>query len=102
MQIHLIEKNRGFTREDKFSQIWQSGYWKVNEDVAKSLVGGDIYFHPAKIKPSYFGGKILGYSVVEEGEWQGRIVFEFEFTREYKGVSAGKDGWGMDKKIVTD
>lgn len=102
MQIHLIEKNRRFTREDKFSQIWESGYWKVTEDVAKALVGGDIYFHPAKIKPSYFGGKILGYTKIEEGEWEGRIVFEFEFSREYKGVRAGKDGWGMEKKIVAD
>jgi hypothetical protein len=102
MKLHLVEKNKRFTREDKFSQIWESGFWKMSQDTANSLVGGDLYLHSAKIKPSYFGGKILGFRVVEDGEWKGRIVFEFEFSPEYKGVSAGKDGWGMEKKIVSD
>ncbi len=100
MQIHLIEKELRFTRTDKTSQNWESGYWKVSIEVAEGLIGGDIFLHKAQIKPSYFGGKITGYHIQTTGEWQGRVIFHFTATSEHKGVKTSQPGWGMEKKIV--
>ena len=48
---------------------------------------------------------ILSYRVLPdnangEHEVPGRIVFNFKATLDCKDVKAGKDGWGMEKKIV--
>ncbi|MCA1924985.1 MAG: hypothetical protein LDL16_01740 [Thiobacillus sp.] len=85
---------------DKENHEWESGWWKISPDTAEQLVGGEIYFHKARAKPSFFGGLILSYRVETEGEWPGRILFRFRTGNEFKGVEAGMDGWGMEKKIV--
>lgn len=85
---------------DKEKFEWESGWWKLSSDMAEKLVGGEIYFHKAQAKPSYFGGLVLSYRVETEGEWPGRIVFRFRAGQEFKGVDAGTRGWGMEKKIV--
>jgi len=43
----------------------------------------------------------LGHDANEAvGEIPGRIVFNFKASLDCKNVKAGKDGWGMEKKIV--
>ncbi len=79
---------------------WESGWWSVAPTTAEKLVGGHIYFHKAKAKPSFFGGVILSYRVETEGEWPGRIIFKFRSGQEFKAIKAGTTGWGMEKKIV--
>jgi hypothetical protein len=100
MQIHFIEKQRLLTRADNSTQDWESGYWAVSKDLADSLIGGDIYLHTARDKPSYFGGQVTGYRIENEGPWEGRVVFQFTATMEHKGVKTGKTGWSMEKKLV--
>lgn len=100
MKIHFIEKENIIRRLDKLSNVWESGNWKISCVTADLLIGGDIYFHKAQDKPSYFGGKVTGYRVIDSGESKGRLVFEFEASMEHKGVKTSKDGWGMEKKIV--
>ena len=100
MNIHLIEKDNRITRADKSSQQWQSGYWKLTEQVAKELVGGELYLHKAKRKASYFGGVIDHYHVQTEGPFKGRIVFTFTASMQFKNVKTSFEGWGMEKKIV--
>ena len=104
-RIHLIVKKHSETGErlglkTLDENIHESGSWVVTEEVAKSLVGGDIYLHEKQQEPSYFGGKILDYRVEAEGENIGRVIFRFEYTREHKNFPAGSGGWGNEKKIV--
>ena len=98
--IHLIERMAHMTCLDRASATWESGWWAVSTDTAAKLVGGRIFFHKAQDKPSFFGGRITKYRVETEGEWPGRIVFTFAAGQEFKAVKAGRDGWGMEKKVV--
>jgi hypothetical protein len=98
--IHFIERMGHMKRIDKDTATWESGWWAVAPETAAKLVGGHIYFHKAQDKPSFFGGTISAYRVETEGEWPGRIVFTFVFSPEFRGVRAGREGWGMEKKIV--
>jgi hypothetical protein len=38
-----------------------SGYWDINDAQAEALVGGWLYLHETKARPSYFGGKIIDF-----------------------------------------
>ena len=96
-RIHLVE------RGDRFAMLgdreYESGFWDVPPRIAKRLIGGLICFHKSQRQPSFFGGTILGYRVQDSGEFQGRIVFRLESSREFKGLVAGP-GWHRDSKIV--
>lgn len=98
--IHFIERMKNMIQLDKKAALWESGWWAVSPDTASRLVGGRIFFHAAQADPSYFGGRITGFRVETEGKWPGRIVFKFIATPEFKGVKAGREGWGMEKKII--
>lgn len=101
-KIHLIERVTNVKLLSKERNEWASYSWAIAENTAKELVGGDIYLHKAQDKPSHFGGKILSYNVLgdEHGKDAGRIVFNFQATLDHKDVRTGKEGWGMEKKII--
>jgi hypothetical protein len=108
-KIHLIEKITNLKIVDKEKHIWDSFCWAITEENAKKLIGGDLYLHRAKDKPSHFGGKIISYRVLpddcdqDQGEVPGRIVFCFQASVEHKDVKAEKGNWtSMEKKIVWD
>lgn len=108
-KIHLIEKDKNFKLIDKENQIWDSCCWAVTEENAKKLINGDIFFHEAKDKPSYFGGKIISFRILNEdcdqteGEVAGRVVFTFKFTLQHKGVKSINGNWtSMEKNIIWD
>jgi hypothetical protein len=99
--IHLLERNNRFKRPDKNNHIWESGDWKLSEDTVKSLVGGKVYFHKGQLESSFFGGTIIGYRMIPEPDSNaGRCVIIFEHQPEMRGVIAGPNGWGNEKKIV--
>ncbi len=98
-KIHLIERMGHIEKLE--AGIFESGLWDVSPPTARSLVGGDIYFHKKQKEPSYFGGKILGYRIHgEDDEYHGRIIFRFEYSAKHRNVSAGSGGWSNEKKIV--
>lgn len=97
-RIHLIEKLNLFKPLGEGK--WESGWWAIPEETARALIGGLILFHEEQKKPSYFGGKISDYRIEGVGEYEGRIIFKFEFLQECKGVKAGSDGWSFEKKIT--
>ena len=99
MKIHLIENIGRFTRISEEEELWESGFWPVTTAVAEELVGGHIYLHSARAKPSKFGGVIQSFRVESEGEFEGKVVFTFLADMEHKNVFTGKEGWGMGKKI---
>jgi hypothetical protein len=98
--IHFIERLRNITRLTGTKDEYESGYWVVSTETAEKLLGADIYLHEGQAKPSYFGGKIMGYRVHQGGELDGRLIFHFKATPEHRGVAAGRGGWGNEKKIV--
>jgi hypothetical protein len=98
--IHFIERAGNLNRVDAEQQEWESGYWKVSEESAQHLVGGEIYLHKSQVEPSYFGGKIISYRVQSGGPDDGRMIFRFRAAIEFKGVRTAREGWGNEKKIV--
>lgn len=98
--IHLIENDGRIHRVDGPADTFESGFWKVSMALAEELKDGDIYFHRAQDAPSYFGGRIVGYRAQPDGQYAGRIVFLFRADEEHRGVRAGRDGWGREKKII--
>mgnify|MGYP001768685447 CR=1 FL=1 len=98
MQIHLIEIANNFTKlRDK---VWESGCWTIDENDAKKLIGGNIFFHRKKTEPSFYGGSIRSYRIKEEDPLKGSIIFEFEYRADCRGVKADRLGWSLEKKIV--
>ena len=102
MKIHLIENIGRFKRISQEQELWESGYWTVAIETAEELVGGHIYLHTTRAKPSKFGGVIQRYSVEPEGEFEGKVVFTFLADMDHKNVFTSKDGWAMGKKIDRD
>lgn len=98
MQIHLIEIANNFVKlRDK---VWESGWWQLNENDAKKLVGSPIFFHRKKSEPSFYGGLIQDVRVKQEEPHKGSIIFEFEYRENCRGVKVNKLGWSLVTKIV--
>src|SRR6185295_15071879 len=97
-KIHFIERDCRFERVPKSKDEWESGYWRISAAAAASLVGADVYFHSAKSEKSHFGGTFLGSRVQEGGEFDGKTVVRFRYSKEHRGVKAGPGGWGVERK----
>jgi hypothetical protein len=65
-----------------------SGYWDIPIAEAQTLVGGMLYLHETKAKPSRFGGKVLSVEQVrtEEFAHKDRVVFKISSLPEGKGA----------------
>lgn len=99
--IHFVERMNNIRRLPGADGEWESGYWSVTENTAQRLIGADLYLHTRQAEPSHFGGKILGFHVHrDQSDIDGRIVFRIKPTIGHKGVVAGREGWGNEKKIV--
>ena len=97
-RIHLIEKADMFERLSDGS--YESGYWALFPATAQALVGGDIYFHETRAKPSFFGGTIIGFRAQPLGEYKGRIIFHLKPDKGHKGIMAGAGGFQSEKKVA--
>jgi hypothetical protein len=99
--IHLIGRLKDNLKPVNMNRHeWESGYWKVSEETARCLVGGDLYVHDGQAEPSRFGGTILGYRVQQGGDFDGRMIFSFRASLAHKGVKTDKKGWGREKKVL--
>lgn len=67
--------------------IYDSGTWDVSPSEAAQLVGGTLYLHEKKASPSYFGGTVLSFTVVDvpEKAHSRRIVFRIRASDSAKG-----------------
>lgn len=102
-RIHFVERKNNVTKVAGTTDEWESGYWVVGEETAQALVGGDLYLHEKQDSPSHFGGTILAYRVFRDAnqpDIDGRLIFRIRATVAHRGVRAGRDGWGNEKKIV--
>ena len=100
MEIHLIENVRKFIRLQ--DDVWESGWWGLNENKARELVGSAIYFHRKRTEPSFYGGIIKGYRVEPDGVHQGRIVFKFLYSHDCRNIKTDKTGWSKEMKVTKD
>ena len=97
--IHLVERTDNVRKTDRSTNQWESGFWQVSEEVAKKLIGSDIYLHRSKLQPSHFGGEITGYRLVESGAQAGHVVFQVRARADCKGVKTDNKGWTNNQKI---
>jgi len=100
MKIHLVEKLNNFN--NLRDNIWECGWWKLKKDKAQELVGSEIYFHKKRLEPSFYGGKIVGYRVEQDGQHEGGTVFEFQYSHASRNVRTDKYGWSREMKIIED
>ncbi len=93
--LHLINKQsdhgpglRNLRRLDHEKDAYLSGYWDIPLSEAETLVGGMVFLHEAKAKPSRFGGKVLSVEQVriEELAHKDRIVFKILSLPEGRGA----------------
>lgn len=99
MNIHIIEALNHFVKlpDDK----WESGWWNINENKARQLVGGEIFFHKKRMEPSFFGGCITDYRVDQSSQYQGKIIFTFQYQASCRNVHTDKYGWSKKIKIIS-
>jgi len=98
MNIHLIASLNSFVKLQ--DNTWESGDWLMDESKAQKLVGGEIYFHKKRQEASFYGGKILGYSIHQDAAERKRIVFNLEYRLSCRNISTDKTGWTKDMKII--
>lgn len=98
MKIHLVENLNNFVKLKE--NLWESGWWELEESKAAKLVGGKIYFHKVQQERSFYGGNITGYRIVRDGEHKGLIVFQFQHNKVCRDVKTDKSGWNKKMKII--
>ncbi len=98
MNIHIVEHVNNFVK--LHDNVWESGWWQLDESKAQKLVGGEIYFHKKRQEPSFYGGTVLGYRVEQEGQYQGRIIFKLQYRHTCRNVRTDKSGWSKEMKII--
>jgi hypothetical protein len=99
MNIHIIEPLNHFVNLQ--DRGWESGWWSIDENKAKELVGGEIYFHKKQQEPSFFGGNITGYRIEQDEQYQGKIVFILQYNAACRNVRTDKLGWSKKMKIIS-
>jgi hypothetical protein len=77
--IHLINRRdgaslHGLTRWDGHPNSFRSCCWRITDEEAAELIGGWVYFHEAKSKPSRLGGLILGFEPGEDDMAERKII----------------------------
>lgn len=84
--IHFICPDRLHLTPDPHP-VYESGNWDITEADARRLVGGMLFLHKTKATPSYFGGRIESYRVVDtEHAHRARIVFRLTSLLEARQV----------------
>jgi hypothetical protein len=100
--IHLIQKDAKLLPKPVTpgSQIYESGFWWLPIEQAKSFIGGDIYFHEKQKALSFFGG-IIQDCWIQQYDGQDRIVFKFEALVSHKGIRPqNPQAWNWEMNIA--
>lgn len=84
--LHVICKG-GCNLKRITQNVFDSGYWPVNEDDAGLLVGGVLCLHETKSSKSYFGGVVMSFreAGIEHPQSPKRKVFTIQPTIEARG-----------------
>lgn len=98
--IHLFERMNLMKPVDRDNKIYASGFWVLSKKTAQDLIGAKIYLHDSQSAPAFFGGTILSWTKMTDGDHEGRILFTFKAESECKGFKTDPDGWAQEMKIV--
>jgi hypothetical protein len=98
MNIQIVEQKNNFVK--LHDNVWESGWWQLDESKAQKLIGGEIYFHKKRQEPSFYGGTVLGYRVEQEEPYRGRIVFKLQYRHTCRDIRTDKVGWSKEMKII--
>jgi hypothetical protein len=93
--IHLIQNNPELRPKPitPGSQTYESGFWWLPIERAKSFKGEGIFFYENQLSESFFGG-VIEDCWVQQYNGQDRVVFKFEALASYKGMRpTNPDGW---------
>ena len=84
-------------RDEERRVIYESGNWWLTPMEAARLVGGLLFLHDAKAKPSYLGGRVLSFRevFVPEKAHPNRVVLRFVSSAECQGVPWDGDDYMM-------
>jgi hypothetical protein len=101
--IHLINRRDGasllgLTRWNGHPNSFRSCCWRIGDEEAAALIGGWVYFHESKSKPSRFGGLILGFEP-GEGDMAERKIILFQVDnlarqQNWRGADHDMGMWG--------
>jgi hypothetical protein len=100
--LHVVEKGKKVVNlhcVDEAKGIWETGNWAISDATAASLKGGMIYVHTGQLIPSHIGGEVQSFRFTG-AKSDGRKIFSFKALPSGKGVLAGREGWGNEKKVV--
>jgi hypothetical protein len=103
--IHLIQNNPELPPKpiSPGSQTYESGFWALPIEQAKSLIGGNIFLHETQLSPSFFGGAIKDCWLQQAGEWKNRVVFKFDALASHKGIRPiNPEGWNWVMNFEED
>lgn len=93
--LHLINRQSpdspgllNLSKSDVGENLYFSGFWDIPIAEATALVGGMLFLHEAKSRPSRFGGRVLNVSqtIVPEHARRKRVVFEIQALPEGRGA----------------
>ena len=73
---------------------------RITEEEAKELIGCAIYFHKQRQEPSFYGGKIKNYHIENQGQFTGKIAFEFQYNEDCRDIKTDRTGWSKNIKIL--
>lgn len=87
-RIHLIARNASTIRDDylirllkdtRYPYTYCTGRWDLSSATAESLIGGLVYLHITKARPSYVGGLVCGWhpSISHDVKREKRISLHF-------------------------
>lgn len=102
--LHVINKQRvsgpgleHLERSGDEKDVWLSGYWDIPLAEAKTLVGGMLYLHETKAKPSRFGGQVLSVAPTLRNDVARvhRVIFSILALPDGKGVKWRGAGHAM-------
>lgn len=101
MNLHLLCKDRlSIRRIAGTTDTYETGDWAVAPATADQCVGGSLFLHDRQRSPSYHGGRVLRWYRAGGEEPSARIVFVYRHMPDHSKVSAGREGWSQEIKLV--
>ena len=75
--------------QESTSSTWKTGLWTMNHNKAMALIGENLILVESKADPSYIGGVITGFTLVEDN----RVEITFEENPELTGRTEHTHLW---------
>lgn len=102
LNLHLVCKDRlSIRRIAATTDTYETGDWVVAPATADQCVGGSLFLHDHQRSPSYHGGRVLRWYRAGGKDPSARIVFVYRHVPDHSQVSAGREGWSQEIKLVS-